>query len=60
MNCRPDAVARLAHRRVGQPDDGEAGKARRDVDLDRHRTAVDPVEGGRGDTGKHGEAPEYW
>ena len=32
-------VARLAHRGVGQADDGEPGKAVRDVDLDRNRAA---------------------
>ena len=36
---RLDALARLAHRRVGQPDDRERGQPRADVHLDASRAA---------------------
>jgi hypothetical protein len=33
---RAHPLARLAHRRIGQPDDHERGQARADIDLDGH------------------------
>ena len=48
-------VARLAHRRVGQADDGEAGKAVGHVDLDGDAAAHGSAQRGRGDGGKHAE-----
>ncbi len=55
-SAAPDAVARLAHRRVGQPDDGKAGETGRDMNFDEHRATVHPVEGGRGYASQHGRA----
>ena len=48
------AVARLAHRGVGQADDGEAGQPVGDVDLDRDRAADGTAQRGGGDRGEHG------
>ncbi len=50
-----DAVARLAHRGVGQADDGEARKTVGDVNLDRDRSADGAVERGGGDGREHAE-----
>ena len=47
------AVARLATRRVGQPDDGERRQSVADVHLDGDRRSVDPRQGRRGDGGEH-------
>ena len=54
---RPDTVARLATRGVGQADDGEAGQTVRDVDLDVDRAAVDAEDRGGRDDGEHRIAP---
>ena len=51
---RAHAVARLATGRVGLTDDGERRHARRDVDLDGDRKAVDANDGGGRDRGEHG------
>ena len=50
---RADAVARLAHRGVAEPDDRERRQARADVDLDPHLARIDPVDGERRDAGEH-------
>ena len=42
---RAHPLARLAHRRVGQADDGEGGQAAVHVDLDPHGPGGDAVEG---------------
>ena len=39
---RPDALARLAHRLVGEPDDGERGQPEPDVGLDPDAPCVTP------------------
>ena len=49
-----DALARLAHRGIGQADDVIAGQALGDVDLDGHDLAVDAEQGGAGDRREHG------
>ena len=46
-------LARLAHRRIGQPDDGEHGEASPRVDLDGDLPALDSLDGEGGDTGEH-------
>ena len=40
-----DALACFLERRVGQPDDREAGQAGCDIDLDADQPAVEAVEG---------------
>ncbi len=42
---RPHPLARLAHRRIGQTDDGEGRQSAVDVDLDPHRPRRDAIEG---------------
>ena len=57
---RPHPLPRLAHRRVGEADDREAGQAAVDVDLDPDRAGGDAVEGegsGRGEHGKDAKPP---
>ncbi len=57
---RPHPLARLAHRGVGQADDGEGGQAAVDVDLDPDRAGGDAVEGEclrRGEHGNHAREP---
>ena len=49
-----DAIARLAHGGVGQPDDRERGQPGADVDLDPHLARVHPIDRERGDAGEHG------
>jgi hypothetical protein len=51
-SARPDAIsaeahplAGLRHRLVGQPDHGESGQARRDLDLHVDRAGLDPLKG---------------
>ncbi len=51
---RAHALARLAHRLVGQPDDRERGKPLLEVDLRGHPTRLDSVDGVRRDAGEHG------
>ena len=46
-------VAGLAHRGVGQADDGEAGQPVRDVDLDQDRAPHGTGQCGGGDRGEH-------
>jgi hypothetical protein len=51
------ALTRLAHSRVGEPDDVVRGQTRRDVDLDGDRLPVDPDERCTANRGKHGDLP---
>ena len=53
QQSRAHALARLAHRRIRQPHDGEHGQPGADVDLDRDLSAVDPLEGEGGDACEH-------
>jgi hypothetical protein len=51
---RADALARLAHRPVGEADDREVGQARADVDLDGHAPRFEAVDREGADAGEHG------
>ena len=53
-----DALARLAHRGVGQTDDLVRGQTGRDVDLDGDGLPVDADERGAADRGEHGDLPD--
>jgi hypothetical protein len=53
----PDAVAALAHGRVGQADHRERGKAERDVHLDENRVGVDAEDRCRTKPRKHARQP---
>ena len=48
-----NAVAALAHARVGQSDEMEPGKSERDVDLDLDDGGVDAEDGGGANAGEH-------
>ena len=50
---RAHALARLAHGRVGQPDERERRQPAADVDLDGDLAAVDALEREGGDAGEH-------
>ncbi len=52
---RPHPLARLAHRRVGEPDDGKGRQPAVDVDLDPDGPGRDAVEGEGLRRGEHGE-----
>ena len=52
-DCSPDALARLAHGGVGQPDEREGRKAAVDVDLDVDRNGIDAAEGKGSRPGEH-------
>ena len=52
-----DPLACLLERGVGEPDDREAGQARRDVDLDPDEPAVEAVERRGRDDGQHAPQP---
>ena len=58
---RPDALARLAHRLVGEADDRERGQPEPDVGLDPDPPGLDAVDGEGGDAGEHGQnAASRW
>jgi hypothetical protein len=50
---RADTLARLAHRPVGEADDGEVREAGADVDLDSDAARLEAVDRERGDAGEH-------
>ncbi len=54
----PHTVAGFPACSIGQPDHGEAGKARRDVYLDQHRAAIDAEQGGRRNGGEQRNSSE--
>ena len=54
----PYPVPRLATGGIGQADDGEAGQARGDVDLDDDPMTVDAQQRGGRHGGQHGQAPD--
>ena len=53
----PDALARLAHRLVGEPDHGERGQAEPDVGLDPDPPRVHALDGEGDDPGEHQRPP---